>query len=57
MIENPRTGEQVEFEVRTPERLVIHTTPKRRPEALQTRARETIRKQTSWAKPHPGEAR
>lgn len=25
MIENPRTGEQVEFEERTPERLVIHT--------------------------------
>jgi quercetin dioxygenase-like cupin family protein len=26
MIENPRTGEQVEFEVQTPERLVMHST-------------------------------
>ncbi len=26
MIENPRTGEQIEFEVRTPELLVMHST-------------------------------
>lgn len=30
MIENPRTGEQIEFEIRTPELLVIHTAWTRR---------------------------